>query len=295
MTTSIKDAIQEAEVKSDKKVTDVVKQPKNKGRIKAEALGVTMQGIIDQVPDNTKYAVLNGLIGSIGCSVIGTASTIVGRLERMDNVDMHSLERNEVIHLLMEADMRQDLLRNTRGLVAIRNKLHDQLLAVAEDDNVASWTESIEYMTQPATNSRINKERLIEALKACGIDDELALEAMYQGSLIEESADRKRNAELIGKRRGMIEWLIENVFSSKLHFNETGQYVDDENIADRVEDLPADMQNRIYEKLRQTLNKAVTRCASRFAVGDTRYEITDIVMLNQLIKDAKLLEAFTPD
>jgi hypothetical protein len=43
------------------------------------------------------------------------------------------------------------------------------------------------------------------------------------------------------------------------------------------------------------LNKGLTRCASRFAQGDSRYELNDVVILNQLIKEAKKLEVFEAD
>lgn len=273
-------------------VTTEVKSNK-KTRIKAEALGVTVQGIVDTVPECVKYNVLASMVSSISCSIIGTASTMVGRFERMENVDFKSLAPREILHMLTEADMRQDVLRNVRSLMNIRENLRDQLLEVSNDDNIASWPESIQFMTQPASNSRIKKELLFDAFRACGITDEATLEIMYAATLIEETTDRQRSAEQISLRRGSIEWIIENVFQSIEYVNEQGQFEDDTNIANRVEDLPAEMQDRLYDKLSQALNKALTRAAARFAVGDTRYEIGDIMLINQLIADAKKLDSFS--
>jgi|SRR6187551_359909 len=282
-----------AENKATKPKNDSKTQHIGSTKSTAEAKGVTVQGIIDAVPENSKFLVLSSLVSSISCSVIGTASTIVGRFERMENVDMVSLERHEILTLMLEADMRMDLLRNVRSLVRVREVYADQLLAVSNNDDVATWQSSIEFMTQPGGNSRIQKPLLIEAYKACGITDEATLEIMYNASLIEESNDRVRNAEQISLRRGGIEWLIENIFTGTEYIDESGKYAEDTNIVSRIEELDAEVQDRLYDKIRTALRKALTRAAARFAVGDTRYEISDIVDLNLIIADAKLLDAFS--
>lgn len=285
--------MENTESKETKPKNDSKTQHIGKDKISAEARGITVQGIIDQVPENSKFMVLSSLVSSIACSIIGTASTIVGRFERMENVDLVTLERSEILHMMVEADMRMDLLRNTRSLMRVREVYADQLLAVSNNDEVATWASSIEFMTQPGGNSRIQKPRLIEAFKACGIDDENVLETMYQASLIEESNDRVRNAEQIAARRGGIEWLIENIFTGDEYIDESGKYATDTNIVSRIEELPDEIQDRLYDKIRVGLNKALTRAASRFALGDTRYEIGDVVDLNLLVKEAKFLDAFS--
>lgn len=280
MSTSVAEAVKTAESKSSKKLADVVTKP---------ALGIDFTSIVDAVPDNTKYNILNSLVGAINCSVIGTASIVVGRLEK-SVPEFETLSALEVIHMMLEADMRYDALRAVRSIIKVRDKLRDQLIEVANDDNISDWPSSIEFMTQPSQTSRLSRERLGQVLSLIGLD-EPTIDVMYQASLVQESQDRSRSAEQIAARAGRIEWLIENVFYSNQIRNEQGIMVDDENIGSSVEELSPEVQNRLYDKLVQALNKGLTRCAARFAQGDSRYELNDVVILNKLIHEAKTLEA----
>lgn len=281
MSTAVEHAVTKAESKSNKSIKDVV------------AKTSSFDDIIQAVPDNTKYNILNSLVGAINCSVIGTASIVVGRLEK-DIPEFMTLSPLEVIHMMMEADMRYDQLRAVRSIIKVRDVLRDQLIEVANDSNISDWPSSIEFMTQPSQTSRLSRDKLGQVLALIGLD-EPTIDIMYQASLVQEAQDRTRSAEQIGARAGHIEWLIENVFYSNQIRNADGVMVDDTNIGQSIEELAPDVQNRLYDKLVSALNKGLTRCAARFAQGDTRYELNDVVILNNLIKEAKLLEAPEPD
>jgi hypothetical protein len=290
---SVAEAVKKAEKKSNKSISDVVASDQDTDLDTQTIFKGKFQEILDGVPDNTKYNILNSLVGALNCSVIGSANIMVGRLERLVP-EFETLSALEVIHMVMEADMRYDNLRAIRGLCKVRDKLRDQLIEVANDNDISDWTSSIEFMTQPSQTSRLSKEKLGQVLSLIGLD-EATIEIMYQASLVQESQDRERSAEQISQRAGRIEWVIEKVYYSNQYRNELGHMVDDNDIPSSVEELNPEAQNRLYDKLVQALNKGLTRCASRFAQGDSRYELNDVVILNQLIKEAKKLEVFEAD
>ena len=247
------------------------------------------QSIIDALPERSKYAVLSSLIGSISCSIVGTASTIVGQLEKHD-LEFVSLSPLEVLHMMQEPDFRMDRLHTVRKLLRVRDNLMAQFLAVANDNARDSWSGTLDLMTQGNRPSRINTDRLTVALSTIGIDEDTA-KMLASTAVVGEAAQAQRSAEQIAARRGAIEWLIEKVFMTNEYYNELGQPAIDTSTEDDVESLPAQIVERLYEKLHVAVSKARDTAVTNYATSSFDVTLDDVMLLSTLVKATSALKA----
>lgn len=255
---------------------------------KPNQIALTAQAIIDAVPDNGKYSVLRSLIGSISCSIIGTASTLVGLIEKK-GIDFVECDARDILHLIEEPDYRFDRLHNVRKLMRVRGNLITQLISVSNDETVGSWDGTFELMTSPGA-SRIDDARLLAALAVCDMDDETS-QLLLAASKAGEAIERQRSAELISKRQGAIQWVIEKIFNSVEYYDASGAPANDMEYDDDIECLSRETVERLYDKLTKSVSAARNRAVQRFALGDNRYSLEDIMSYSSVIKACANLHA----
>ena len=250
----------------------------------------TAQDIIDSLPERSKYTVLQSLVGSISCSIVGLASTIVGQLEKKD-YEFHTLSALEVINMMQEPDFRMDRLHAVRKMMRVRNNFMAQFLAVANDDARDTWDNTIELMSSANPRSRISSDRLTAALSVCGVDAETAL-LLTEVAKAGEAEQAERSAETISKRRGSIQWLIEHVFSTTEYYDEAGRPATDMNADDDIESLDAVVVERMYEKLTQAITKARDIAVTNYAINAYNVTLDDVMLCSALVKSCKALKAY---
>lgn len=247
------------------------------------------QDIIDALPERSQYTVLSSLVGSISCSIVGLASTMVGQLEKKD-YEFHTLSALEVINMLQEPDFRMDRLHSVRKLMRVRNNYMAQFLAVANDNARDSWDGTLELMTTASTRSRIDSDRLTAALEACGIEGDTAV-ILTEKAKQSETENSVRSADVISKRRGAIEWLIEHVFNTTEYYDEAGRPATDHNTDDDIESLPSSIVERLYEKIITAVSRARDAAVTNFATGSYGVTLDDVMLCSQLIVASKALRA----
>lgn len=256
---------------------------------KKSTAATTAQSIIDAVPDNGKYNVLRSLVGSISCSIIGTASTLIGLIEKK-GINFTECGARDILHLIEEPDYRFDRLHNVRKLMRVRANLITQLISVSNDETVGSWCSTFELMTSAGGASRIDDAKLLTALSVCDMDEETA-QLLLKASKAGEVVERQRNAELISKRQGAIEWIIEALFNTTEYYDASGAPVDDLDCDDDIECLSSETVERLYDKLTKAVSTARNRAVQRFALGDNRYTLDDIISYSTIIKACENLHA----
>ena len=247
------------------------------------------QQIIDQLPNQAKRDVLFSLVGSLNASIVGTASSVVSRIDRGD-VPLHELEVRDIELLMAEGDDRSDILNNVRTATRTAQNLRDQLLALSNDDTAGALDGTLAFMTVPPKQARAINEKLFEALMADAGMEGITIKDFQTADML-QSAQR---AERLAGQRGSIEWIIEHVFNSNSHMTvgEDGKPLEiDDRESNTVECLPSEARERIYDKMRKTLERARTNTVRGVLFNDNRYEYGDIAILRAAIDDAKLLDA----
>jgi hypothetical protein len=247
------------------------------------------QQVIDGLPDQAKRDVLFALVGSLNASIVGTASSVASRVERSD-LDMHSMEPRDIELLMAEGDDRNDLLTSVRIVVRVAQNLRDQLLVVSNDDTAGSLLGTVDFMTRPNTNPRkLDTELLSACLEAANIGgiDVSHFEAM------DAISNAQRSSRLAGQR-GMIEWLIEHVFTSHGHtgFDEYNNPIEiDDSERNTIESIAPQQRERVYEKLVAALTRTRDNTILGVLHRDTRYSFSDIPLIAAAINDALSLDA----
>ena len=254
---------------------------------------MTIQHIIDTLPDQAKRSVLYSLVGSINASLIGTAASVVTRLER-DDYNIKELSVQDAEQLLSEADSRADLLTNARRLARVGTTLRDQLIEVTNDDKQGSISGSLDYMTKAGNTRALDGDLLMRTLIAAGITDvdPKHIEAMHK-------VNQVQRAERLASQRGAIEWVIDQVFVpptlSEVHYEKEERedgtmfsrpITTDYDVDVQLEDLPEEMRERLLEKLSAALNRARDATVLGVMNRDTRYSFGDLSLIAGAITEA---------
>lgn len=254
---------------------------------------VTIQHIVDVLPQQAKYKVLSSLVGSISCRVVGMANSIVAQLEGQD-VEFYTLSPLEVLHMMQEPDFRMDRLHTARMLMRVRNNYLAQFLEVANDSARDSWSGTIDLMSTPSTVSRIDTDRLSVALEASELDGESA-ELVVASTLANEKTRAIRSADQISRRRGAIEWLIDHVLSSTEYYDGDGRPATDTNTDSDIESLPQQIVESMHDKFIKIMTEARKSIVDNYASNSFDVTLDDVVLMSSLIKQCKELKAHYND
>lgn len=243
---------------------------------------MTIQAIINNLPTEAKRNVLFSLVGSLNANLVGAAASIASRLER-DEYDIKELSRSEV-ETLLNAGGETDSLLHIRKLYRVAQGLRDQLIEITNDDSQGALSNTIDFMVS-GTGRGLDTELLKTTLEAAGVKnvDPAHIEQMYK----QNNAQR---AARLSAQRGAIEWLLDQVFTSAHEiekFNKAGKFIGYENIVDEVDDLPADMHDRVVDKLRNALDRARDTAILGVLNRDRRYSFGDLPLISAAIEEAK--------
>ena len=255
---------------------------------------MSIQHIINTLPDQAKRSVLYSLVGSINASLIGTAASVVTRLER-DDYDVKELSVGDVTQLLGEADSRDDLLTNARRLARVGTTLRDQLIEVTNDDGQGSISGSLDFMTRVGNTRALDGDLLARTLIAAGITDvdPKHIEAMHK-------VNQVQRAERLAQQRGEIEWVIDQVFVpptlDEVHYEaeerEDGTTFNrpvttSYDVDIQLEELPEEMRERLLEKLSAALERARDAAVLGVMNRDRRYTFGDLSLISGAIIEAR--------
>lgn len=265
--------------------------PKKGKAVKARVAITQAQQIIDNAPEQVKRSLLASLVGSLNASIVGSASMVASMIERDAEVtDPNSIEPRDVELLMRGTDENDESLRNVRTVVRVAQNLRDQLLFITEDDSRGTIVSTLDFMsTANKRNINMNSPdvKLIMARFKLKESDLLLVEA-------KQFADDAQRASRLAGRRGMIEWLVEHVFTSNSHmtFDAKGDLIEiSDNELNTIEDLTAEHMERMYEKIVQALNKQRDATIQGALFGDRRYSFADVELLDAVIEDASELDA----
>lgn len=255
---------------------------------------MSIQHIINTLPDQAKRSVLYSLVGSINASLIGTAASVVTRLER-DDYDVKELSVGDVTQLLGEADSRDDLLTNARRLARVGTTLRDQLIEVTNDDGQGSISGSLDFMTRVGNTRALDGDLLARTLIAAGITDvdPKHIEAMHK-------VNQVQRAERLAAQRGKIEWIIDQEFVpptlDEVHYEKeeredgttynrpvTTSY----DVDVQLEELPEEMRERLLEKLAAALERARDAAVLGVMNRDRRYTFGDLSLISGAIIEVR--------
>lgn len=255
---------------------------------------MTIQSILETLPEQAKRSVLYSLVGSINASLVSTAQSVVSRLER-DDYTVLELTPQDVETLLSEADERTELLTNARRLARVGMTLRDALVYVANDGRQGAISATLDYMTRPDNTRKLDENLLLRTMAAAGItmneDDIKSINAL-------NTLNQVRRAENIAKQRGSIEWIIDQVFvpptttetmyEDQEHEDGTMFGVPVETLHDvdvQLEELPEDVRERLFAKVLVALNKARDVAILGVMQSDRRYSFADLPLIAAAIAD----------
>lgn len=269
--------------------------PKSKKEKKVTRTAITQaQQIIDTAPEQVKRSLLASLVGSLNASIVGTASVVAGMIERDESIEPNAVEPRDVILMMRGADESDETLTNVRATVRVAQNLRDQLLSITEDDSRGTIMSMLDFMST-ASNRKVDTTdpsvMYIMARYKLSEADMLLAEAA-------QNADDAQRASRLAERRGMIEWLIEHVFTSNSHmtFDKRGDPLEiNDNETNTIEDLPPAQMERLYAKMVQSLNAQRDATIRGVMFKDRRYSISDLAMLDASINDAQELDAHADD
>ena len=245
---------------------------------------VSSQTVINALPDQSRRMVLYSLVGSLNSTIINTAASLAARIGK--DTDFKELSARDVEQYMNEPDWRMDTLLDTRRALNVVNNLRDQLVELANDDDICSMREAISYRSRPAPVRNVDRKRLKETLIATRIvkadvkDDEVERYAI--ASMNQQKLDNERSAERIAGMAGAIEWIIDHVFTNPERGLEE---------PDNIEDLPRALQANLFDTIRNKIDAeriaAVTDLTN--ARRTPRYSIADATLLADCADMADML------
>lgn len=228
---------------------------------------------VDRLPSNIRQQVLFSLVGSINSSLIGTAQSIVRRLEN-DGVDIKELSPFEVGEMLTAPDL-VDTTTDARGLNALAQHWRDDLQALTDQPDAGELGATIDFMIK--SPRKVDENLLGAVLEAAGLSD------IPTGLIVAKyDAQQQQRSELLARQRGAIEWLIEQ----GLHeYGDDGYMLD---AGDTFSNLNEGIQERLAEKLQSALQRCRDRAVIAVLNGDRRWTFGDLPVIASYIKELEV-------
>lgn len=261
---------------------------------------MTIQTIINTLPDQAKRSVLYSLVGSINSSLVGTGASVAARLQN-DDYDIRELSPQDVEQLLKELDSRDDLITNVRRLARVGATLRDQLIELTNDDDQGAISGTLDFMTRSDNTRSLDADLLSKTLEAAGISnvDTSHIESMHKMNQIQR-------AERLAAQRGNIEWIIDQVFVpptateiirdasdpededdgvSRVYAREIHHDVDVE-----LEELNEEMRERLIEKAISALERARDNAILGVLNRDRRFSFSDLPIINGALTELNAID-----
>lgn len=256
---------------------------------------MTIQSIINTLPEQAKRSVLYSLVGSINSSLVGTGASVVARLTN-DDYDIRELSPQDVEQLLKELDSRDDLITNVRRLARVGATLRDQLIELTNDDEQGTISGTLDFMTRSDNPRGLDADLLSKTLEAAGITD---VDTSHIESL--HKMNQIQRAERLAAQRGNIEWIIDQVFvppTTTEVIRESSAPEDEEDGVSRVyarevhhdidvelEELSEEMRERLIEKAVSALERARDNAILGVLNRDRRFSFSDLPLISGAIEE----------
>ena len=253
----------------------------------------SIKDIIETLPDTAKRSVLQSVVSSLNCKVIGTAASTVARLTT-GGYDFRELEPREVVTLINGIDDEigdtGSTLLSVRRTLRIAQDLRDELVKVTNNDNDGAMTSSLDFMTKVEKQRKVDMSdpdvvAMLGVIKLNENDIKRAEAAQFLNDV--------QRAEKLAERRGSIEWLIEHVFEGHgldVHdeCDGTPQFVSeaDNNL---IASLSPEDREAIYGKVGQALHRARDNTIKGVLFSDRRFSFGDMPLIDAAIKEVETL------
>ena len=231
---------------------------------------------VRNMPLSVRKHVLLSLVGSVNASIVGGADKLATQLEAIGYTldELREFEPREVVWLMQNVDFQGDVGGDKlRKLAALGHVLRGMLLQTDHRNaGLGSIAGTIDMMVgtqrlRPVSNNAV------ALLEAVGVK--------VTAAQIEETRAQRRDldqqrANARAKRRGFIEWVIDNCFNR--------EQADGED-ADVYGDLDEDVREQLCNKALAAMSKGVTTATQNVLMGVSNSDalgICDIALLKGL-------------
>lgn len=216
---------------------------------------------VENLPGNVRRQVLFSLVGSANASLIGTAQSMLRRLNS-SGVDFKELGPYEFEQLMAGPDWMSGT-EYARNVNAIAQRWRDDLVALTDQADAGSLGSTIDFMI---SSPRQLDEKLLEAtLAAAGLEVPTGIiKAKYD-------AQQQQRAETLAAQRGHIEWVIDQALST-----------DDE---PEFFKLSEEQQLALLEKLHNALQRTRDTCVIGVLNKDRRWTFGDLPIIAAAIDE----------
>ena len=250
-----------------------------KGKLHADRLDVVEY--VNNLPGNIRRQVLFSLVGSLNASLIGTAQTMIRRIEKDEETTILDLSPSEHEHLMSGPDWVEGT-SYARNVNAIAQMWRDDLVALSDQPHAGSLSETIAFMIK--SPRQLDDALLKATLEAAGIADvpTTMLKARYN----QQQAQR---ADQLSQQRGHIEWIIDQALnpehsrvSANMYDLVEGEYTEP-NFFALSEDQQQAMTDKLASALERTRDTAILGVLNR----DRRWSFGDLPILQASIAEVK--------
>lgn len=236
---------------------------------------------VDKLPGNIKRQVLFSLVGSLNASLIGTAQSMIRRIEKDQETTILDLSPNELEHLMTGPDWLEGT-NYARNVNAIAQQWRDDLVALSDQANAGALNETIDFMIK--SPRQLDDKLLIATLEAAGMTD------VPTGLLkLRYDQQQKLRAEQLSIQRGHIEWIIDQALNpehSRVSANMFG-LVEGEYTEPNFYNLSEDQQHALTEKLVNALERTRDTAILGVLNRDRRWTFSDLPILGAAITEVK--------
>ena len=231
---------------------------------------------VRNMPLSVRKHVLLSLVGSVNASIVGGADKLATQLEAIGYTldELREFEPREVVWLMQNVDFQGDVGGDKlRKLAALGHVLRGMLLQTDHRNaGLGSIAGTIDMMVgtqrlRPVSNNAV------ALLEAVGVK--------VTAAQIEETRAQRRDldqqrANARAKRRGFIEWAIDNCFN---------EVADNDDDPDVFGDLDVDTREQLTNKMFAALNKGVTTATQNVLMGVSNSDalgLCDISLMKDL-------------
>lgn len=249
-----------ATMSSGKSMEDQLAELKDK--LHADRLDVVEY--VAALPGNIRRNVLFSLVGSVNASLIGTAQSMVRRIER-DGTSLLELSPYEFEQLMAGPDWMSGT-NYARNVNAIAQRWRDDLVALTDQDNAGALGETIDFMIkQPRQLDDVLLRATLEAAGIQGVEPEI-IKAKFDTM-------QQQRAETLAAQRGQIEWVIEQALST----DEEPEFFQ----------LSEEQQHALTDKLAAALERTRDTAVIGVLNRDRRWSFGDLPIISAAIQEVK--------
>lgn len=236
---------------------------------------------VGELPPAIRRNVLFSLVGSLNASLIGTAQTMIRRIEKDGETRIAEMSHNEVEHMLTGPDWVEGT-SYARNVNCIAQRWRDDLVSLTDQANAGALGETIDFMIK--SPRQLDDKLLVATLEAAGLSD-------VPTKLIKAKYDvqQQQKSEWLAEQRGHIEWLIDTALNpehsrvdANLYGLVEGDYAEPDFFA-----LSEQQQSALTEKLASALERTRDTAVIGVLNRDKRWTFGDLPIIGACINEVK--------